>query len=244
MDSSKIFIDTDNEITFILERILGAKTERVCLVVPDRASIFTSISSLKLIKRVVDKSNKLLILVTLDQHGAELARRVGFSVVSRIGDINEDLWEKLQKDKFEIIKKNSNKVFYTPDFPVQQESAKKMPDSSTIARLSDLKSEDLVYADTKFAETNIEKNEVLQIPIYVKEEEIVQLQREELKEKVVEESQSVDKLLENEYSRSSNEKSEQTSNTSSISRFRLRKSTNKTSPLRIHFVEGYDLRKK
>ncbi len=115
MDSAKIFIDTDNEITFILEKILASKSDRVCLVVPDRASLFTSISGLKLIKRVVDKSNKLLVLVTLDSNGSSLAQKACLIVVSRVGEITDILWEQAQKTKFEFVKKHKNRVYYQPD---------------------------------------------------------------------------------------------------------------------------------
>jgi len=120
MDSAKIFIDTDNEITFILEKILASKLEKVCLVVPDRAAIFTSISGLKLIKRIVDKSNKLLVVVTLDENGASLTKRAGLSVVSRVGEINDELWEQIRKSKFDVIKKDKKKVFYVPETQIEK----------------------------------------------------------------------------------------------------------------------------
>lgn len=120
MDSTKVFIDTDNEITFILEKILSAKSDRVSLVIPDRASIFSSVTGLKLIKRVVDKSNKLLILVTLDEQGAELSQNAGLLVVSRVGEITESIWEKALKLKFEIRKRDT-RSHYMPE-TISQES--------------------------------------------------------------------------------------------------------------------------
>lgn len=114
MDSNKIFIDTDSEITFVLERILSTRNERVVLVVPDRAALLSSITGLKLIKRVIDKSNKLVVLVTLDEVGASLAKDAGLLVVSRVGEISEDVWERAQKLKFEFIKK-SKRSYYIPD---------------------------------------------------------------------------------------------------------------------------------
>lgn len=114
MDSTKIFIDTDNEITFILEKIIYAKDERVCLVIPDRASIFNSVPTLKLLKRVIDKSDKLVVIVTLDPNGYRLAQKVGFVVVSRIGEINNTIWEEAQKKKFEAIKQYNSRTYYIP----------------------------------------------------------------------------------------------------------------------------------
>jgi hypothetical protein len=113
MDSVKIFIDTDTEITFILEKVAEARSDRVCLVIPDRAAVMSSIVGLRLIKHIIDKSNKLLVLVTFDELGAELARKAGLIVVSRVGEVHEGVWEQAQRDKFAFKKKNS-KSHYVP----------------------------------------------------------------------------------------------------------------------------------
>lgn len=135
MDSAKIFIDTDNEITFVLEKILAAKPDRVCLIVPDRASLFTSVSGLKLIKRVIDKSPKHLVLVTLDPNGADLATKSGLIVVSRVGEITPALWEKAEKSKFEFVKKHKNRVYYQPDKPVENTVVETKPEKISIKDL-------------------------------------------------------------------------------------------------------------
>lgn len=127
MDSSKVFIDTDAEITFIIEKILASKSEKVLLVVPDRAALLTSITGLKILKAVIDKSNKLLILVTLDLAGAELAKRAEVTVVSRIGEVNDQLWEKVQAEKFELMKKSSRTHYVPEDEEESQESPKSLP---------------------------------------------------------------------------------------------------------------------
>ncbi len=159
MDSAKIFIDTDNEITFIIEKILNAKSERVCLVVPDRASIFTSISTLKLLKRVIDKSNKLLILVTLDDNGVKLAQKVGFVVVKRLGEVNDELWEKVQKQKFELLKKNQSRIYYTPEIPeLEASDIDENPEDiseTKVVSISDIERTDLVGLDDTSDTTTI-----------------------------------------------------------------------------------------
>lgn len=157
MDSAKIFIDTDNEITFILEKVLSAKSDRVCLVVPDRASVFTSISGLKLIKRVIDQSTKLLVVVTLDESGADLAKRAGLIVVARVGEINEALWEKAQKSKFEFVKKKKNRTYYLP------EEEKK-------SDLTQIKTEDSVLTINEIVANELNKNdESLQPSLLIQE---------------------------------------------------------------------------
>lgn len=110
MEDYKIFIDTDSEITFILERILKSKHERNVLVIPDRSSFLSSRTNLKILKKIIDKSNKLVMLVTLDDFGAKLARLANFTVLSRVGEITESHWELIQKNKFENLKSKSKKT--------------------------------------------------------------------------------------------------------------------------------------
>lgn len=189
MDSAKIFIDTDNEITFVLEKILSAKNERVCLIIPDRASLFTSISGLKLIKRVIDKSNKLLVIVTLDQNGSDLASQADLIVVSRVGEISNDLWEKAQKSKFEFVKKHKNRVYYQPENLIQEEpEIASQPETISIKDLiaSSPESIEEENADIEPEITNdeyekieespksdeVEFNEIPQVKIRVDDEEI------------------------------------------------------------------------
>lgn len=111
MDSHKIFIDTDTEITFIIEKILEAKNDRVVIVVPDRASFLSSIINLKIVKRIVDRSRKLLIIVTMDEPCANLATSENLHVVPRIGEITEKDWDLVQKQKFDSIKKSQGHRF-------------------------------------------------------------------------------------------------------------------------------------
>lgn len=215
MDSAKIFIDTDNEITFVLEKILSAKNERVCLIVPDRASLFTSISGLKLIKRVIDKSNKLLVIVTLDQNGSDLAGQAGLIVVSRVGEISNDLWEKAQKSKFEFVKKHKNRVYYQPENIKQEEpEVASQPETISIKDLIasapesieeenvDIEPEMTDDEDEKIEETSknddVEFNEIPQVKIRVEDSEIKDVQESEENQSIQqEETENLENSTEN-----------------------------------------------
>lgn len=109
MDNFKIFIDTDTEITFILEKILRNTHERIVLIVPDRSSFLSSITNLRIVKKIIDKSNKLLLIVTLDTFGSKLAQQAGFHVVSRVGEVDENDWNIVQKAKFDKLKSTKKK---------------------------------------------------------------------------------------------------------------------------------------
>lgn len=159
MDSTKIFIDTDTEVTFILEKILESKNDRVCLVVPDRASIFNSISTLKLIKRVIDKSDKLLILVTLDDAGKGLASKVGIKCVSRVGELHEELWEEVQRNKFQLMKKsNSNFVQSNHDRKIVEEGNVEINLNSTRVVTGERLDTPKVFVDISFDDLNVKES--------------------------------------------------------------------------------------
>lgn len=172
MDSAKIFIDTDNEITFILEKILASKSDRVCLVIPDRASLFTSISGLKLIKRVIDKSSKLLVLVTLDENGRSLAEKAGLHVVSRVGEVTESLWDTIQKSKFDVIKNESKKIYYIPQVDKQPKKLQKQVSATQL--VNDMVHEAEVAEPAEQIESVSEKlpEEIPQVRIKVDDFEI------------------------------------------------------------------------
>ena len=96
---SKIFINTDDEIAFIAEKIKLAKEDRIALVVPDKALIFSSLPSLKLLKRLVDKYKKKLVLVTMDDSGRKLTEAAKISTVGRITELNADIWKNMDMDE-------------------------------------------------------------------------------------------------------------------------------------------------
>jgi hypothetical protein len=118
MDTTKIFIDIDDEITFIAERIFNSPTDRIILVVPERAAITSSIISLKILKKYLDKYHQQLVLVTLDENGKKLASRVGFITRSRVGEVSDETWNEVdEKDKEtqESLRKNDVTSNNIPD---------------------------------------------------------------------------------------------------------------------------------
>lgn len=93
-DIEKIFIDLDDEITFVIERIRQSDNKRILLIVPDRAAILSSVVSLKLILRYCFRNDKDLIIVTTDELGMNIAAKAGIVCVSKVSEIDELLWDK------------------------------------------------------------------------------------------------------------------------------------------------------
>ncbi|MBI5755123.1 hypothetical protein HZA41_02810 [Candidatus Peregrinibacteria bacterium] len=79
-----IYLDIDDEITDIFERIKPLAMNDIYLVVPSRAVLFSSVVHLKILKRKLADLGKKISLVTNDPVGIRLARLAGMAVFDRI----------------------------------------------------------------------------------------------------------------------------------------------------------------
>ncbi len=117
MKDTKIFVDLDDEITFISEKILKAETNRVILVIPERSGIITSLVGLKMLRKVIDKNDKDVVIVTMDDQGRNIALNAGFITAAKIGEVDQDTWREAVRLKKRIHDANfsSNKVPFRDD---------------------------------------------------------------------------------------------------------------------------------
>jgi hypothetical protein len=77
-----IYVDVDDEITTIIDKVANAKGKVVALVLPKRATVLQSIVNMKLLKRTADSAGKNLVLVTSETGLMPLAGAVGLFVAS------------------------------------------------------------------------------------------------------------------------------------------------------------------
>ncbi len=105
MPNTKIFLDLDDEIPFIVEKILNAKTERVILVIPEKAQVISSLSSIRLLKTSLARHEKLVIIACMDRFGKILATNAGFLVKNKVGEIDNSLWDSLSDNTEEVDEK-------------------------------------------------------------------------------------------------------------------------------------------
>lgn len=75
-----IYLESDEEITSVIDKIKASKSSRLVLVVPREATILQSVVNLKLLIREAEKSSKEIALVTADKIGRNLASQVGLTV--------------------------------------------------------------------------------------------------------------------------------------------------------------------
>ncbi len=76
-DKDTIYVDIDDEITGIIDKLKTSNGKIVALVLPKRASVFQSIVNMKLLKRAADESKKHLVLITSEAGLLPLAGLAG-----------------------------------------------------------------------------------------------------------------------------------------------------------------------
>jgi|GEM_PF-5465530 len=77
-----IYIDIDDEITAIIDKLRGSSAKVVAFVLPKRATTLQSIVNMKLLKRAADQEKKNLVLVTTESGLMPLAGAVGLHVAA------------------------------------------------------------------------------------------------------------------------------------------------------------------
>lgn len=83
-DKDTIYIDIDDEITGIIDKLKASSCKVVALVLPKRASVFQSIVNMKLLKRAADESKKHLVLITSEAGLLPLAGAAGVHVAKTL----------------------------------------------------------------------------------------------------------------------------------------------------------------
>lgn len=79
-----IYIDIDDEITSIIEKVQNADNKIVALVLPKRAAVLQSIVNMKLLKRTATESKKQVVLITSETGLMPLAGAVRLHVAKTL----------------------------------------------------------------------------------------------------------------------------------------------------------------
>ncbi len=75
-----VYIDVDDEITSIIDKVSNSKHKIVALVLPKRASVMQSVVNMKLLKRTATEAKKHIVLITSEAGLMPLAGSVGVHV--------------------------------------------------------------------------------------------------------------------------------------------------------------------
>ncbi len=75
-----IYLDVDDEITSVIDKVVKSDAKIISLVLPKRASIFQSTVNMKLLKRKSEQAEKKVVLITADPNLLPLAGSIGILV--------------------------------------------------------------------------------------------------------------------------------------------------------------------
>jgi len=81
-DKDTIYVDVDDEITTIIDKVRASGGKVIALVLPKRATVFQSIVNMKLLKRATESAKKHLVLITTEANLMPLAGAVGLHVAA------------------------------------------------------------------------------------------------------------------------------------------------------------------
>lgn len=79
-----LYLEPDEEITSVIDKIKQSKNTRLCLVVPREATLLQSVVNLKLLVKEASSLGKVIAIVTADKIGRNLAAKVGLTVYDSI----------------------------------------------------------------------------------------------------------------------------------------------------------------
>ncbi len=99
-NQEKLYIDVDEEITTVVDRLRHSPAQSVSVVVPQRAVLLQSIVNLKLLGREAKKIGKNLILMTKDEEGIVFASRAGIEVQPFVGSEENLMQQDLQSENY------------------------------------------------------------------------------------------------------------------------------------------------
>lgn len=103
------YIDSDEEITSVIDRLKKSKEGEIFFVVPKRALVLQSTVNLKLLKKEGERLKKEIIFVTQDQQGKVFARKAGISLGSLPKEVNDSAEKKLAGEEEELITKKTGR---------------------------------------------------------------------------------------------------------------------------------------
>lgn len=102
-----IYIDIDDEITGIINKMQDSGNKVVALVLPKRASVLQSIVNMRLLKRAADESKKSVVLITSEAGLLPLAGAAGVFVAKTLDSKPSIPTAPLDDDKEETVDEDS-----------------------------------------------------------------------------------------------------------------------------------------
>ncbi len=105
-----IYIDIDDEITSIIDKVTTSKKKVVALVLPKRATVMQSVVNMRLLKRASEEASKSFVLITSEASVLPLAGAVGVYTAKTLqskptipdGDETEEAEEEIGEEEPDV----------------------------------------------------------------------------------------------------------------------------------------------
>lgn len=151
--AQKIFLDPDEELNFIIDKVIAAEKAKVILVIPEGTVSLDTLTAIKVLAKIILSSNKLVTLVSESEVVTKFAKRGGLVCVEKVSDVTPLVWERVSLNKerdLALMAKHQNKLLNSRQEQVGEEN--EMP-ASDEAQSQDLVepsvSEDTVEEETR-----------------------------------------------------------------------------------------------
>jgi hypothetical protein len=89
---SKILVEPEDEVTFVIEELQDIKTKRVVVSIPEGSDLLVSSVAMKLIARHADENGKLVAIATNDPAGQNMARLAGLGIAPALDAVSDETW--------------------------------------------------------------------------------------------------------------------------------------------------------
>lgn len=143
MSVKKIFINQEEEIISIVDKILQSPDEEVTLFFPRGAQIFQSNINLKLLRREADNAEKQITIVTEDESGQKMALKNNFVVFNSKEEFeyyqDDDKQEEISDDKKPKAKKEKEELKEEEQRDTKKDNLSKKEDQNESALADDQK---------------------------------------------------------------------------------------------------------
>jgi hypothetical protein len=123
-----IYVDVDDEITTVIDKVANSSDKIVALVLPKRASTFQSVVNMKLLKHRADSAKKHLVLITSETGLLPLAGSAGIHVASTLQSKPEIPVGPLQNIIPEDVDEDEAMSLPNEDFDARKDGTKSVGD--------------------------------------------------------------------------------------------------------------------
>jgi len=178
------YIDIDEEITSIIDRLRKSKTNEIYLVAPKRALILQSMVSLKLLRKESERFKKKVMIVTQDVQGKMRAEKSGIKTIVSLEGLEEKNRVKKEVIVYKIIEENNHDIPYVKknhkNNRILEIGSKNFYDSKKNSEKKNPASKKIAYQPIS---NSLEKNEIM---IKKEDEEILILAKKREMEREIE----------------------------------------------------------